>query len=115
MDTLLAQSLFGGAAALDLGDELSRGLYEDGIPPDTPAAIGAAARKSGLNAERLLEAWHQGPAATATAMAQIRSAGVEIYPSLYLRTGEALTVINEGFASADELLPIIQQSLGELA
>ncbi|MCB1677069.1 MAG: hypothetical protein KDI16_00115 [Halioglobus sp.] len=112
---LHAQELFGGRDALALGDELVRGFYEDGLPPDQEETLRRAAEKVGLDAAALLQHWREGPAATAGAMFAARQLGVRTYPSLFVRNGAMLQPIYEGFAPAAELRETVTQALGGLS
>ena len=102
--TLIAQALAGGQKAIDFGDELSRGFYVDGSPPDAPESLTRAADRAGIDARKLLTRWEAGPDATAAEMEAVREAGVGVYPSLYTRVDDRLRVIYKGFATADQLV-----------
>lgn len=107
----LTQRLFGSQAALVFGDELIRGFYEDGLPPDQPAILRAAAGHAGVDADKLLGTWEKGPAETAAELGKARESGVRIYPSLFLKRDGDLRPIYEGFAKAPQLKELVDEML----
>jgi putative protein-disulfide isomerase len=108
---VLTQRLFGSSAAFQFGDELIRGFYEDGRPPDQPQVLRAAATQAGVDADRLLAAWDKGPAETAAELGKARESGVRIYPSVFLKRDQDLRPIYEGFAKAAELKELVDEML----
>lgn len=111
--TLLVQTLYDGAVAVDFAGALSRGFYGPGLPPDSPEGLRAAAEASGVDAEELLDVFEVEEAYTMTAeaIARARSARLTSYPALYLRDGDRLRPILPGYAAPEAAVAAVAHAL----
>jgi protein-disulfide isomerase-like protein with CxxC motif len=112
---LLAQELYGPAAALDVAAALARSFYEAGLPPDAEATVEQAARTAGVDPAPLLERYRANADGrwTRAHFEQARAEGVEQYPSLFLDRGEGLELVVEGCLDAPTVLFTLERALAE--
>ena len=103
----------GTEAGLDFALSLTHAIYFEGRKPDDSDTLIDLARRAGLDARALLDLWSS-PEALHTTRARFddaRAAGISMYPTLLLRTGERSVELLRGFAPPVETVLRVREEL----
>lgn len=103
----------GSEAGLDFALSLTHAIYFDGRKPDEPETLSDLARRAGLDADALVDLWRspQSVRTTRERFDEARAAGITMYPTLLLRTGERSVEVLRGFAPPVETVLRVREAL----